>query len=157
MERSESNTQLIPNEEEKGYTNVNHSAKTEYSHFLCFDVLKNLIIKVLYNIILKKQRELEFAAKNPKVQKQNKHRTHKTDHHLTIPVSKYLLEDFQKIVEYLHCGTVDISASNVAGLLCGASQFELGDLRTACLDYIDHCSRIETVITRTLYWFKIHF
>ena len=71
--------------------------------------------RVLYNIILKKQRELEFAAKTPKVQKQNKHRTHKTDHHLTIPVSKYLLEDFQKIVEYLHCGTVDISASNVAG------------------------------------------
>ncbi|XP_063423928.1 serine-enriched protein-like [Mytilus trossulus] len=101
--------------------------------------------RVLYNIILKKQRELEFSAKNPKVQTKKKFKTPKTNHHLTIPVSKYLLEDFQKIVEYLHCGTVDISASNVAGLLCGASQFELGDLRTACLDYIEHCSRIGSI------------
>ena len=73
--------------------------------------------RVIYNLILKRQRELDFQEKSQR--KQNKHikqnLSRKTSHHLVISVRKYQPEDFQKIVEYLHCGSVDISTTNVAG------------------------------------------
>jgi hypothetical protein len=49
---------------------------------------------------------------------------------VTIVVKKYEPEDFRKIVQFIHSGSVNINSSCIAGLLCGASQFGL-DMRIA--------------------------
>ena len=90
--------------------------------------------RVLYNLILKKQKETEFLSKSEKkVQKK------KTTDKITIVVKKYEPEDFKKIIQFIHSGSVDINRSYVAGLLCGASQFGLDDLERACWDFVDQC------------------
>jgi hypothetical protein len=65
--------------------------------------------------MLKKQRELEFQDKGKNKQSKDKSTQKNTAHHLVISVRKYQPEDFQKLIEYLHCGSVDISTRNVIG------------------------------------------
>lgn len=71
---------------------------------------------------------------------------------LVIPVKKYSPEVFKKLIEFVHCGTADIALESVAGLYCAAEQFELNDLRNACLDYVRWCLRsgLKTEILDTI-------
>ena len=62
-----------------------------------------------YQLILEKQRQVDQDIKTKKSKK-----THRADR-LVISVTKYHPEDFRQIVEFIHCGTVDISPSNVTG------------------------------------------
>lgn len=65
--------------------------------------------------MLKKQRELEFQDKGKSKHSKEKRTQKNTGHHLVISVRKYQPEDFQKLIEYLHCGSVGISTSDVIG------------------------------------------
>ncbi|XP_069107401.1 serine-enriched protein-like [Argopecten irradians] len=87
--------------------------------------------RVMYQLILKNERAVSEAKKSRKTRQSR----------LTIEVNKYLPEDFRKIVQFIHCGSVDIDSRSVAGLLCGAKQFGLDDLRRACWDYVRRCSQ----------------
>ncbi|WAQ94471.1 hypothetical protein MAR_006942 [Mya arenaria] len=55
---------------------------------------------------------------------------------LTIPVHKYEAEVFRMLIQFIHCGAATITDLTVTGLLCGACQFELGDLEVACWRYL---------------------
>ena len=71
---------------------------------------------------------------------------------LTIPIKKYDSEVFRLLVQFIHCGTVNITEETVAGLFCGASQFEILDLKEACLDFVERCltsGRSETLLMST--------
>ncbi|XP_021360597.1 serine-enriched protein-like [Mizuhopecten yessoensis] len=95
--------------------------------------------RVMYQFILKNERCMKEAKKSRKPRQSR----------LTIEVNKYQPEDFRKIVQFIHCGSVDVDSRSVAGLLCGARQFGLDDLKTACLDYIRRCvqTRPQSLIT----------
>ncbi|XP_076109061.1 serine-enriched protein-like [Mytilus galloprovincialis] len=99
--------------------------------------------RVLYNLILKKQKEAEFQSKADKNGKQKK-TTVKSDK-VTIVVRKYEPEDFKKIIQFIHSGSVEINSSCVAGLLCGASQFGLDDLERACWDFVNYSVKSGTI------------
>ncbi|XP_071133508.1 serine-enriched protein-like isoform X2 [Mytilus edulis] len=104
--------------------------------------------RVLYNLILKKQKEQEFKGKtHKKDKKKNKSSIFQNDVHVLITVQKYHSEDFRKIIEFIHCGSVDINSSCLAGLLCGASQFGLDDLEKACWDFVNYCLKNGTVLS----------
>jgi hypothetical protein len=70
--------------------------------------------RVLYNLILKKQKEAEFQAKSDK--KDRKKKRSQVDK-VTIAVMKYQPIDFSKLVEFIHCGSVEINSFSVAGKL----------------------------------------
>ncbi|VDI82329.1 Hypothetical predicted protein [Mytilus galloprovincialis] len=99
--------------------------------------------RVLYNLILKKQKEAEFQRKADK--KDKKKKTSVKSDKVTIVVKKYEPEDFKKIIQFIHSGSVDINSSCVAGLLCGASQFGLDDLERACWDFVNHSVKSGTI------------
>ncbi|CAG2193613.1 unnamed protein product [Mytilus edulis] len=60
---------------------------------------------------------------------------------------QYQPEDFRKIIEFIHCGSVEINSSCLAGLLCGASQFGLDDLEKACWDFVNYCVKNGNVLS----------
>jgi hypothetical protein len=93
--------------------------------------------RVIFNLILKKQKEAEFLTKAEKKDKKKKKCVASSDK-VTIVVKKYEPEDFRKIVQFIHSGSVDINSSCIAGLLCGASHFGLDDLERACWDFVNH-------------------
>ncbi|XP_021362290.1 uncharacterized protein LOC110456074 [Mizuhopecten yessoensis] len=97
----------------------------------CFSILR-----VMYQLILQKQKEEEEN-------KSKKSRKTRISSRLVIDVKKYEPEDFRKIVQFIHSGAVDVTAKNVTGLLCGASQFKLMDLKVACWDFIKRCFKSE--------------
>lgn len=97
--------------------------------------------RVLYNLILKKQRDSVFKSKADKKNRKTQTNTDK----LTIVVKKYDPEDFRKIIQFIHCGSIDINSSCVAGILCGASQFGLDDLEMACWDFVNHSIKSGTI------------
>ncbi|VDI64169.1 Hypothetical predicted protein [Mytilus galloprovincialis] len=99
--------------------------------------------RVLYNLILKKQKEAEFQRKADK--KDKKKKTSIQSDKVTIVVKKYEPEDFKKIIQFIHSGSVDINSLCVAGLLCGASQFGLDDLERACWDFVNHSVKSGTI------------
>ncbi|XP_033749671.1 serine-enriched protein-like [Pecten maximus] len=92
--------------------------------------------RVMYQLILQKQKEEEEN-------RSKKSRKSRFSSRLVIDVKKYEPEDFRKIVQFIHCGTVDVTVKNVTGLLCGASQFKLMDLKVACWDFIKRCLKSE--------------
>ncbi|XP_052086958.1 uncharacterized protein LOC127724125 isoform X2 [Mytilus californianus] len=102
--------------------------------------------RVLYNLILKKQKEEEFKGKALKKDKKKK-KSSIFQNDVLITVQKYHPEDFRKIIEFIHCGSVDINSSCLGGLLCGASQFGLGDLQEACWDFINYCVKNGTILS----------
>lgn len=99
--------------------------------------------RVLFNLILKKQKEAEFRTKAEKKDKKKKKITSLDK--VTIVVKKYEPEDFRKIIQFIHSGSVDINSSCTAGLLCGASQFGLDDLEGACWDFVNHSIKSGTL------------
>ncbi|CAC5393794.1 unnamed protein product [Mytilus coruscus] len=99
--------------------------------------------RMLFNLILKKQKEAEFQRKADK--KDKKKRTPVKSDKVTIVVKKYEPEDFRKIIQFIHSGSVDINSSCVAGLLCGASQFDLDDLERACWDFVNRSVKSGTI------------
>ena len=101
--------------------------------------------RVLFNLILKKQKEAEFQTKAEKKDKKKKTGSKTDSDKVIIVVKKYEPEDFRKIIEFIHSGSVDINRSCVAGLLCGATQFGLDDLERACWDFVDHCIKLGTI------------
>ncbi|CAG2218891.1 unnamed protein product [Mytilus edulis] len=102
--------------------------------------------RVLYNLILKKQKEAEFQRKADKKDKKNKkNKSSIQSDKVTIVVKKYEPEDFRKIIQFIHSGSVDINSSCVAGILCGASQFGLDDLERACWDFVNHSVKSGTI------------
>ncbi|XP_069138750.1 serine-enriched protein-like [Argopecten irradians] len=92
--------------------------------------------RVIYQLILQKQKEEEEN-------RTKKSRKSRNGSHLVIDVKKYEPEDFRKIVQFIHCGSVDVTVKNVTGLLCGASQFKLMDLKFACWDFVKRCLNAE--------------
>ena len=99
--------------------------------------------RVLFNLILKKQKETEFLTNAEKKDKKKKKVTSLDK--VTIVVKKYEPEDFRKIIQFIHSGSVDINCSCAAGLLCGASQFGLDDLEGACWDFVNHSIKSGTL------------
>ncbi|XP_071153050.1 serine-enriched protein-like [Mytilus edulis] len=99
--------------------------------------------RVLYNLILKKQKEAEFQSNVDKKDKKKKKAV--KSNKVTIIVKKYEPEDFRKIIQFIHSGSVDINCSCLAGLLCGASQFGLDDLERACWNFVRNLIESETV------------
>lgn len=93
--------------------------------------------KTLYNLILKKQKEAELKKK----------RKSRSSCKVVIVVKKYEADDFRKIIQYIHSGSVDIDSSCVTGLLCGATQFGLYDLESACWDFVNHSIKSGTFST----------
>ncbi|XP_060603175.1 serine-enriched protein-like [Ruditapes philippinarum] len=61
---------------------------------------------------------------------------------LVILVKKYDSEVFRMLVQFIHCGIVNITEETVAGLFCAASHFELPDLSKACLDFVERCIKV---------------
>ncbi|WAQ94469.1 GPRS-like protein [Mya arenaria] len=55
---------------------------------------------------------------------------------LAIPIHKYDAEVFRTLIQFIHCGSAIITDQTITGLLCGACQFELGDLELACWRYL---------------------
>jgi hypothetical protein len=92
----------------------------------------------------KKQKEAEFLTKAEKKDKKKKKNVTSSDK-VTIVVKKYEPEDFRKIIQFIHSGSVDINNSCIAGLLCGASQFGLDDLERACWDFVNHSIKSGTL------------
>ncbi|KAK3100453.1 hypothetical protein FSP39_020276, partial [Pinctada imbricata] len=84
--------------------------------------------KVFNKLILKAQQEQQMMSQKSKKKSPKKH--------VVIKVRKYQVEDFRKIINFIHCGKVEVSKRSVAGLFIGATQFALSDLRTACTDYL---------------------
>lgn len=64
----------------------------------------------MYQLILKQQRqsqeEMKMSKKSRKARQISK---------VLINVNKYEPEDFRRIVQFIHCGTVDVNAKTVAG------------------------------------------
>ena len=87
--------------------------------------------RVFYNLILEAQRQSPLSKKSKKENKQNP----SASNHIVIEINKYKLEDFRELVTFVHCGKVNINASNVTGLYCGATEFNLSDLKIACRDF----------------------
>ncbi|CAC5397161.1 unnamed protein product [Mytilus coruscus] len=102
--------------------------------------------RVLYNLILKKQKEGEFKGKAHKKDKKKK-QSSIFQNDVLITVQKYHPDDFRKIIEFIHCGSVDINTCCLGGLLCGASQFGLDDLQEACWDFVNYCVKNGTVLS----------
>ncbi|KAH3807663.1 hypothetical protein DPMN_136010 [Dreissena polymorpha] len=61
---------------------------------------------------------------------------------LKIPITNYDAEVFRLLVEFIHCGEVNINEDTVAGLFCGATQFEVPELPGACLDFVERCVKL---------------
>ncbi|XP_052793118.1 serine-enriched protein-like [Mya arenaria] len=55
---------------------------------------------------------------------------------LTIPVHKYDAKVFRMLMQFIHYRIATITDQTVIGLLCGACQFELRDLKAACWRYL---------------------
>ncbi|OWF45718.1 serine-enriched protein-like [Mizuhopecten yessoensis] len=87
--------------------------------------------RVLYQLILNQQHQAEAERSTFK-----KFRKSSSKSRVVIEVNKYEPEDFRMLMQFVHCGSVDIGIHNVAGLLCGAYQFGLEDLRSACWDFV---------------------
>lgn len=87
--------------------------------------------RVFYNLILEAQRQSPLSKKTKKKSKQNP----ALSKHIVIKINKYKPEDFQQLVTFVHCGKVNITAFNVTGLYCGATKFNLSDLKIACRDF----------------------
>nr|XP_034331225.1 serine-enriched protein-like [Crassostrea gigas] len=87
--------------------------------------------RIFYSLILEAQRQSPLSKKSKKENKQNP----SASNHIVIEINKYKLEDFREIVTFVHCGKVNINASNVTGLYCGATEFSLSDLKIACRDF----------------------
>eukprot|EP00105_Crassostrea_gigas_P010933 XP_011426391.1 PREDICTED: serine-enriched protein [Crassostrea gigas] len=87
--------------------------------------------RVFYNLILEAQQQLPLSKKSKKKSKQGP----TPSNHIVIEINKYKLEDFWELVTFVHCGKVNINASNVTGLYCGATEFSLSDLKIACRDF----------------------
>ncbi|XP_060595374.1 serine-enriched protein-like [Ruditapes philippinarum] len=106
--------------------------------------------RVMYQLILKHM-SMEAADKerNAKSNKKSKKSTCKAvgigrslSQRLVIPVKKYDSEVFRMLVQFIHCGIVNITEETVAGLFCAASHFELPDLSKACLDFVERCIKV---------------
>ncbi|KAJ8303851.1 hypothetical protein KUTeg_017434 [Tegillarca granosa] len=95
--------------------------------------------RTFYHLIIKhqKKQEMSFEKKGKKKKTSAKH--------LTIDVKKYDANVFRKIIQFVHCGSVDITMENVAGLLCGSCQFGLEDLTSACWDFIERCIQADNI------------
>ncbi|XP_060070235.1 serine-enriched protein-like [Ylistrum balloti] len=87
--------------------------------------------RVLYQLILNQQHRAATERSSFK-----KLRKSHSKSNVIIDVNKYEPEDFRMLMQFVHCGSVDIGVHNVAGLLCGAYQFGLEDLRSACWDFV---------------------
>lgn len=93
--------------------------------------------RVFYNLILEAQRQSPLSKKSKKKNKQGP----SLSNHIVIEINKYKLEDFRDLVTFVHCGKVNITVSNVTGLYCGATEFNLSDLKIACRDFTTKSTR----------------
>ncbi|XP_061193593.1 serine-enriched protein-like [Saccostrea echinata] len=87
--------------------------------------------RVFYNLILDAQRQLPSSKKSKKKSKENS----TPSNHIVIEIRNYQPDDFRELITFVHCGKVNINTSNVTGLYCGASEFDLTDLKIACRDF----------------------
>ncbi|XP_045177958.2 serine-enriched protein-like [Mercenaria mercenaria] len=116
--------------------------------------------RVMYQLILKhmSMREVD-EERNHKKKKAKKTKYNQSvgigrslSQRLVIPVKKYDPDVFRMLVQFIHCGSVNITEETVAGLFCAASHFELSDLREACLDFVERCikaGRAEKLLSST--------
>ncbi|XP_052801739.1 serine-enriched protein-like [Mya arenaria] len=59
---------------------------------------------------------------------------------LTIPMTSFDPESFQKLLNYIHSGTLSVDARTVIGLLNAAYMFGFPELRQACWDFALGCT-----------------
>jgi len=101
--------------------------------------------RVMYQLLLKKERETEEHRKLSK-----KFRKSQRNSKTIIDVNKYQPDDFREIIKFMHCGMVDINGKNVVGILCGASQFKLDDLKVACWSFIRKSVTSQSTCVQTI-------
>ncbi|XP_061193423.1 serine-enriched protein-like [Saccostrea echinata] len=87
--------------------------------------------RVFFNLILDAQRQSPLSKKSKKKSKENS----TPSNHIVIEIRNYQPDDFRDLITFVHCGKVNINTSNVTGLYCGASEFDLSDLKIACRDF----------------------
>ncbi|XP_078313698.1 serine-enriched protein-like [Crassostrea virginica] len=87
--------------------------------------------RVFHNLILEAQQQSQVSKKSKKKSKQ----TPSLGNHIVIEINKYQPEDFREFVTFVHCGKVNINSTNVTGLYCAATEFDLSDLKIACRDF----------------------
>ncbi|XP_056014390.1 serine-enriched protein-like [Ostrea edulis] len=93
--------------------------------------------RMFYNLILEAQRQSPVSKKSKK--KSGKNKT--LSNHIAIEINNYQPADFKELINFVHCGKVNIRNSNVAGLYCGASEFHLPELKIACRDFTTRSMR----------------
>ncbi|KAK3093970.1 hypothetical protein FSP39_022376, partial [Pinctada imbricata] len=59
---------------------------------------------------------------------------------LHIAIDDCYSKDFRSLIEYIHTGTIKLSTSNVIGILCAASKYDVPELTEICRDFIDRCT-----------------
>lgn len=59
---------------------------------------------------------------------------------LVIPMVTYDAEAFQRLMAYIHCGTLTVDASTVIGLMNAAYMFEFPEVLRACWDFAMGCA-----------------
>ena len=87
--------------------------------------------RVFHKLILEAQQQSQVSKKSKKKSKQ----TPSLGNHITLEINKYQPEDFREFVSFVHCGKVNINSTNVTGLYCAATEFDLSDLKIACRDF----------------------
>ena len=65
--------------------------------------------KTMYKIIMKAQQEQELASQRTGSPKR------KSAKHIVVRVRKYQPEDFRKIIQFMHCGKIQISKRSITG------------------------------------------
>ncbi|XP_063426122.1 serine-enriched protein-like [Mytilus trossulus] len=93
--------------------------------------------KNFLDMFIKQSREDMNSKKKLKKSKDEKQTSSSTK--TTIIVGSYDIEVFRSFLLFLHCGSVTMDASTVVGLLCCAVEFDIADLKKACLEFVDTC------------------
>lgn len=70
--------------------------------------------RTLYSLILNTEREMEDKLSKKKQKMDKKKRN--IQRHLTIEVNKYEPEIFRKLIQFVHCGTVEVDSECVTGM-----------------------------------------
>ncbi|KAL4223583.1 hypothetical protein ACF0H5_017053 [Mactra antiquata] len=58
---------------------------------------------------------------------------------LTMPIDSFDADTFQRLMNYVHCGTLTVDPATVVGLINAAYMFELPEVQHACWDFALGC------------------
>nr|XP_022336111.1 serine-enriched protein-like [Crassostrea virginica] len=95
--------------------------------------------RIFFQLILKAVKEA--SCSNSKKSKFGKKKRAVVSKPL-VHISEEGVENFKKLVTYVHTGRIDIHAHDVAELMCLAHRYDLPDLLEICRNFLDTCTSI---------------